>query len=456
MATTKTMACPAHNHEEVPNGKDRSHTQHVEHEPIDQSKLAKIPHPSHQYYFGFLGHLPELDRIFPPRTYWNFMDTHGEIMQLDLGMWNYLSEVIPRIFIGNHALMSELMDDKRFIKFTHISPTGIRELLGDGLVTAELSEKNWWKAHRLLAPAFGPLGLRKMFDDMVEISSQMVLKWDRFGPGHEIDLTDDTKRVAIDTIGLCTFGYRFNEFYTQEHHPFVGQLQQALVESARRGGRTPLVNRLFYTRANQLRLENMAKVTELCNKILQDRINHPNPDATDFLNLMLNDVDQESGEKLSIENIQFQIPTFLSIGTEMLSASLSFVLYYLCANPEVQLKAQQAVDQVVGDKVLTADMLPKLTYLDACIKEALRLQPPTAILNRTSVRDTVLGDKYLVKKGQMVSALPRHVHRDRKVWGEDADEFRPERMLKEGRLVLPPNNAWKPVSISHWSHLLSA
>jgi cytochrome P450/NADPH-cytochrome P450 reductase len=40
-------------------------------------------------------------------------------------------------------------------------------------------------------PVFGPLAVKKMFPEMLDISSQMVLKWDRNGPDHEIEIADD-------------------------------------------------------------------------------------------------------------------------------------------------------------------------------------------------------------------------------------------------------------------------
>ena len=52
----------------------------------------------------------------------------------------------------------------------------------------------------------------------------MVLKWDRLGPKHEIECSDDLTRLAFDTIGLCAFGYRFNEFYSDHAHPFAQQM----------------------------------------------------------------------------------------------------------------------------------------------------------------------------------------------------------------------------------------
>lgn len=131
-----------------------------EEEVIDHSKLLKIPAPAHQHYFGLLGHAPDLDRALPVASYWELMDKYGPIYQLDLQM------TYPRVFVGSRELVNEMADDSRFIKFTHRLHQEMRAVFGDGLFSAESTSKAWGKAHRLLVPAFGPIGLSKMFDDM--------------------------------------------------------------------------------------------------------------------------------------------------------------------------------------------------------------------------------------------------------------------------------------------------
>ncbi len=98
---------------------------------------------------------------------------------------------------------------------------------------------------------------------------------------------------------------------------------------------------------------------------------------------------------------------------------------------------------------MTVEMIPKLTYIDAVLKETLRLSAPIGLLTVTATKDQVLGGKYFIPKGQGVTTLLKQVHRDRKAWGDDADEFKPERMLG-GFQNLPPNS-WKPVC---WQHFL--
>jgi cytochrome P450 / NADPH-cytochrome P450 reductase len=137
---------------------------------------------------------------------------------------------------------------------------------------------------------------------------------------------------------------------------------------------------------------------------------------------MLHGVDKETGKKLSAENISYQLATFLVAGHETTSATLSFLSYNLIHNPEKLHKAVQQVDEVVGDNVLTVDMLPKLTYIDACIKETLRSSSPINLVNVTSTKDQVLGGKYFVAKDQPIIVLLKPLHHDRNAWGDDVDE----------------------------------
>lgn len=119
----------------------------------------------------------------------------------------------------------------------------------------------------------------------------------------------------------------------------------------------------------------------------------------------------------------------------------------LLKNPDKLHKAIEQVDEVLGDNVLTVDMLPKLTYLDACIKETLRLSSPINVFSVTSQKDQVIGGKYFLPKGQAVTASLRDLHHDRAVWGDDVEEYRPERFLDGTFQQLPPNS-WKPVRLN--------
>jgi cytochrome P450/NADPH-cytochrome P450 reductase len=106
-------------------------------------------------------------------------------------------------------------------------------------------------------------------------------------------------------------------------------------------------------------------------------------------------------------------------------------------------KAQKEVDEVVGDGVLEFQHLAKLTYIDACLKETLRLSSPIISIFLHPKEDTLLDGKYTVSKDTYIQVNLKGLHHDRSVWGDDHDDFRPERMLDGGFQALPPNS-WKP------------
>ena len=130
-------------------------------------------------------------------------------------------------------------------------------------------------------------------------------------------------------------------------------------------------------------------------------------------------------------------------GHETTSGTLAFLFYNLLSNPDTYHKAQREVDEVLGQEALEAKHLPKLKYVEACIRETLRFRGPISSFSVQPKQDTVIGGKYRIPKGQGVLCNLRGLHHDHQAWGDDADAFRPERMLDGGWEKLP-KNAWKP------------
>jgi cytochrome P450/NADPH-cytochrome P450 reductase len=211
--------------------------------------------------------------------------------------------------------VNELCDESRFDKKLHSALRGVRDFAGDGLFTAETEEPNWGAAHRILMPAFGPAALREMFVGMVDIAEQLLLKWERQGPAHSIDVSDNTTRLTLDTIALCSFSYRFNSMYSDQMHPFVGAMVRSLVESGERGRRLPIRNRLML-RARHQYDEDKRLMYDVADQLIADRRRHPPPEGRhDILDTMLGATDPQTGDRLPDENVRYQMVTFRSPGT---------------------------------------------------------------------------------------------------------------------------------------------
>jgi len=138
--------------------------------------------------------------------------------------------------------------------------------------------------------------------------------------------------------------------------------------------------------------------------------------------------------------------TLTTLGHETTSGLLSFTSYYLLKNPEAYRKAQQEVDDVVGKGPVTSQHLNKLPYIEAILRESLRLEPTAPAFTVKPVASTpgpvVLGGKYYIPPDSSIVCLLPSIGRDASVFGADANEFRPERMYKENFTKLP-SNAWK-------------
>lgn len=128
---------------------------------------------------------------------------------------------------------------------------------------------------------------------------------------------------------------------------------------------------------------------------------------------------------------QFQIA-----GHETTSGTLSFLFHNLLTHPETYHKAQEEVDRVLGDDALTVQHIPKLEYIDACLKETLRYQGPINLLTRRAKAPTKLAGKYEVTPDMTILGLMRGLHHDAAIWGDDVNDFKPERMIPSSKI--PP------------------
>lgn len=395
--------------------------------------LLPIPQPR---TVPLIGNLPDLDADKGVLGLMELAQQHGPIFKLALPGREL-------VVVSSRELVDELCDETRFDKLLSSSLREVRRFAGDGLFTAETQEPTWGAAHRILMPAFGPAALRDMADGMVDIADQLLVKWERQGPDAALDVADDTTRLALDTIALCSFTHRFNSLYSERMNPFVGAMVRALVESGNRTSRLPIQNRLKRRAAHQYD-EDTRLMHEVADQLVADRRRHPLPNGrSDILDTMLSATDPATGEHLSDENIRYQLVTFLIAGHETTSGLLTFTLHQLMKHPEVLARAQAQVDEVCGGDAPAFTHLSRLTYVESMLKESLRLWPTAPAFALQPYAETeVIGGRYEIHRGQVVLVLIPQLHRDPEVW-EDPEAFEPDRFSFTNAQRLP-SNAWKP------------
>ena len=154
----------------------------------------------------------------------------------------------------------------------------------------------------------------------------------------------------------------------------------------------------------------------------------------DLLGLLLAARDPETGRGLSDVELRDNIVTFIGAGHETTALALTYSLYLIANAPDVQDRLLAEVERVAGGEPIDAAMVEVMPYCEQVIKEAMRLYPPVALIDRTPKEDIRIGDIEM-KKGDLVFALIYIMHRHTRLWDRpevfDPDRFSPQR--SEGR-----------------------
>jgi cytochrome P450 len=151
--------------------------------------------------------------------------------------------------------------------------------------------------------------------------------------------------------------------------------------------------------------------------------------------------DLQDSQRLSDEEIIYQISTFLAAGSETSSNGLSWCLWRLAQDQNLQQRLRDEL-ATIGDSEPTFEALNALPLLENVIRETLRLDSPVPETIREATADChvpisqpiigndgtpVFSTSIPIKKGTMVIEPFTAVHRDHAIWGADAEEFNPDR-----------------------------
>lgn len=401
----------------------------------DGQAIEYIPSPPKK---PIVGNMLTVDSDAPLQSLMQLTRELGPIFRLDM-------MGTPLVVVSGAKLVEEICDETRFDKAVRGSLRRIRAAAGDGLFTSDTSEANWSKAHNILLPTFAQRAMAGYLPLMADIAGQLCQKWERLNADDEIDVVHDMTALALDTIGVCGFDYRFNSFYRRDYHPFIDALTRTLETCMVQRG-LPFEKVVLRKRLDQLK-NDVAFMSKLVDDIVRERRKGGGDQAQkDLLNFMLAGVDKVTGESLSDENIRYQIITFLIAGHETTSGLLSFTLYFLVNNPDVMERAYEEVDRVLGNDLgvmPTFQQVNQLTYVQQILNEALRLYPTAPAIGLYPYKDEVIGGKYKLKKNTFVTLLTLMLHRDPTVWGPEPETFNPENFSREAEAARPVD-AFKP------------
>lgn len=151
----------------------------------------------------------------------------------------------------------------------------------------------------------------------------------------------------------------------------------------------------------------------------------------------------EEGQPLDLEYIKAEVLLVLLAGADTTGTVFQALVQYLLASPGVYDRMMAEIDDVTRKGLLSDpvpqydDILEHLPYYVACVRETLRLNPPAPNIFPRFVSEPGM-DLYgrFAPAGTEVSGNPWIMQRDQALFGEDAEEFKPERWLDPERSKL--------------------
>lgn len=181
---------------------------------------------------------------------------------------------------------------------------------------------------------------------------------------------------------------------------------------------------------------------------VKDRLDNPDRarNRVDLLARLMEGKDA-SGSPLEREELTAEALTQLIAGSDTTSNTSCALLFHVLNNPHVIPKLQMELDEALPIQgVPSYDQVKELPYVDAVIKETMRIHSTSSLgLPRVVIGDGITIQNHFFPAGTTLSVPAYTIHHSKEIWGEDAEEFRPERWTKD-KLTDRQKDAFIPFS----------
>ncbi|WVQ74440.1 hypothetical protein IAR50_004041 [Cryptococcus sp. DSM 104548] len=386
----------------------------------------------------------------PTTAYEHWLATYGPTLQYSILFGS------SRIITADVGAISYILSHPAtFPKPVHVGDV-LREMIGDGLVSQEGDVHK--KTRKVLNPSLGPATVQKMVPIFYEKSCELVERLssdleDQWGAG-KVNILWYISRATLDMMGVAQFDHDFCALSGEAE-----EIVDAYTGMFRVGTEMSVMTIL------QFLLPAFKKIPTERTRVLERSLHttrevgkHVIEEKRGLIQSLSSDKDQDHGggllasmlkhqasthpdNRMTDEEILDQLTTFMLAGYETTSTALCWCLYSLAKHPDIQQQLREELLQI-QEQQPDIDTLNALPYLDAVVKESLRLSAPVPLALREASEDAIvplltpiLGkdggvmDNVRVGKGTTVLMPISNVNVQESIWGPKAKEFIPSRWL---------------------------
>lgn len=311
----------------------------------------------------------------------------------------------------------------------------IRVLVGDNSVLL-LDREEHMRHRKLLLPSFHGERMRFYGKTMVDVTRQVMDSW---RPGEAFSLHPHTQEITLQVILRTVFGL--------EEGARSNELRDRLKVLLSRSENRAITLVMMYISANpelegrypwRFLLRERNRVDEMVyRQIAERRRDERTIDRKDVLGMLLEAKDDEGNGMTDVE-LRDELVTALAAGHETTATALAWAVERILTHPHAYERLRAEIRDVAGNGDPDPEKLASLPYLDATVKEVLRLRPVLPVVGRILKEPFTIGG-YDLPAGTAVAPCIYLAQRDPNVYPEP-EEFRPERFVG----VQPDPYSWLP------------
>jgi cytochrome P450 len=309
----------------------------------------------------------------------------------------------------NHVLK----DNHRGYHKSPLATEKASKFLGNGILFS--NGEYWLRQRRMIQPAFHREKLQDLNDIIMRAINDSLTG---FPVGNGVDICPFMHTMTFNVLIRSLFNIPLPAESVVEIMQLFTDIQEFLMRDAIG------IRKLFYliTGADKITLQKSMRLREIIRGIIGQRRSRQEENS-DLLHMLINSTYEDTGERMSEDQIIDEIIILIFAGHETTANTLSWLLYLLSSNEAVLQKLTASIAGTSTHDVLTNE------YLKATIHEGMRLYPAAWMTERVAVEDDQSGE-YTFPKGTIIISFLFGLHRDQRLW-KNALAFTPQRFIDD-------------------------
>ncbi|CAI0401200.1 unnamed protein product [Linum tenue] len=336
--------------------------------------------------------------------------------------------------------------------------SNLSDLLGDGIFTVDGDK---WRHQRKVSSYefstkvlrdFSSVVFRRNVVKLADIISEAATC------NQPMDIQDLFMKSTLDSIFKVAFGVELDSMCgsNEEGREFSNAFDDASAISLWRYVDVFWKVKKFFNIGSEATLKKKVKIiNDFVYKLINSKIQQMKTQTNrSSLQMKKDDILSRFLQVTEVDTTYLRdiILNFVIAGKDTTAATLSWFIYMLCKHPDVQVKVAGEISTTSDTKKLsnfvefaqsvTDKALEKMHYLHAAITETLRLYPAVPVDAKVCFSDDTFPDGFSVMKGDMVAYQPYAMGRMKAIWGDDCEQYKPERWLND-KGVFQPESPFK-------------